>query len=68
MTKQELLDRLESIKDGLADTDNRWGIEGVIDDISVLMDDVDKTTGIDLDVSAEHNMSKMRNQFNKECD
>ena len=32
ITKQQLLDRLEAIKDGLADTDNRWGIEGVIDE------------------------------------
>jgi hypothetical protein len=45
LTKKQLLERLEAIKDGLADTDNRWGIEGVIDDISILMDDIDKEIG-----------------------
>ena len=37
MTKQEILDTLERIKDSLSDTDNRWGIEGVIDDLNNLM-------------------------------
>tara|TARA_R100000742_G_C4273706_1_gene93364 strand:- start:1215 stop:1373 length:159 start_codon:yes stop_codon:yes gene_type:complete len=40
MTQQELLKRLERIKDSLSDTDNRWGIEGTISDISDLMFDI----------------------------
>jgi len=41
MTIKELLRRLETIKDSLSDVDNRYGIEGTIDDLSILMDDVD---------------------------
>jgi len=41
MTLQEILDRLEQIKDGLSDVDNRFGIEGTIDDISNLMSDIE---------------------------
>ena len=37
MTKQELLDELERIKDGLEDQDTRWGIEGMCDDLNQLM-------------------------------
>ena len=36
MTKQEILDELERITDSLSDQDNRWGIEGVIDDLNNL--------------------------------
>ena len=41
MTIKELLRRLETIKDSLSDVDNRYGIEGTMDDLSILMDDVD---------------------------
>ena len=41
----ELLDKLERIRDGLSDTDNRWGIEGTIHAISDLMNDI-KITGV----------------------
>jgi len=41
MTIKELLERLERLKDGLSDVDNRYGIEGTMDDIALLMDDVD---------------------------
>ena len=37
MTKQELLDRLEIIKDSLSDTKNITGIEGTLTDIEDLM-------------------------------
>ncbi len=68
LTKQQLLERLTIIRDSI-DTDflNRQEIEGVTNDISNLIDDVEKTTGIDLDVSAEHDMSRRREQFNREC-
>ncbi len=36
MTKKELLDELERIKDGMLDQDNRFGIEGMCDDITKL--------------------------------
>jgi len=42
MSIQEILDRLEQIKDGLSDVDNRWGIEGTIDDIGNLMLDIEE--------------------------
>ena len=45
ITRQQILSRLERITDGLSDIENRWGIEGVIDDISILMDDIDKEVG-----------------------
>ena len=41
MTIKELLERLETIKDSLSDVDNRYGIEGTVDDLSILIDDVD---------------------------
>ena len=40
MTIKKLLERLETIKDSLSDIDNRWGIEGTIDDLTLLIDDV----------------------------
>ena len=40
MTIQELLDRIETIKDSLSDVDNRWGIEGACNDMSELMDNI----------------------------
>jgi hypothetical protein len=49
MTINELLERLETIKDGLSDVDNRYGIEGTIDDLAVLIDDVD-SFGVEEDV------------------
>ena len=67
MTIDCLKERLTIIRDSI-DTDflNRQEIEGVTNDISNLIDDVEKTTGIDLDVSAEHDWR--RRQFNRECD
>ena len=67
LTKEQLIERLTIIRDSI-DTDflNRQEIEGVTNDISNLIDDVEKTTGIDLDVSAEHDWR--RQQFNRECD
>jgi len=44
MTKQEILKELERIKDSLSDQDNRWGIEGVLDDISNLMFEINVNT------------------------
>ena len=41
MTIKELLERLETIKDSLSDVDNRYGIEGTMDDLAILIDDVD---------------------------
>ena len=41
MTIKELLKRLERIRDSLSDTENRWGIEGTVGDISELMCDID---------------------------
>jgi len=69
LTKEQLIERLTIIRDSI-DTDflNRQEIDGVTNDISNLIDDVEKTTGIDLDVSAEHDMSMRRQQFNRECD
>ena len=37
MTKQEILERLEIIKDSLSDTKNITGIEGTLTDIEDLM-------------------------------
>ena len=42
MTIQEILDELERITDSLSDIDNRWGIEGVINDLNVLQDNINK--------------------------
>ena len=52
MTVKQLLERLERIKDSLSDVDNRYGIEGTMDDLSILMDDVD-SFGVDEDVLDE---------------
>tara|TARA_Y100001963_G_scaffold118870_1_gene165702 strand:+ start:1384 stop:1548 length:165 start_codon:yes stop_codon:yes gene_type:complete len=41
MTVKQLLKRLERIKDSLADSTNRYEIEGTVDDLSLLIDDVD---------------------------
>ena len=48
MTIKELLERLETIKDSLSNADNRYGVEGTMDDLAVLIDDVD-SFGIDED-------------------
>ena len=62
MTKRELLDRLERIKDSMdMDFLNRQEIEGVTTDITKLINDIENTTSIvdiDRDVSAEHQMWK----------
>ena len=42
MTIQEILDELERITDSLSDIDNRWGIEGVVNDLNVLQDNINK--------------------------
>ena len=52
MTVKQLLERLERIKDSLSDVDNRYGIEGTMDDLSILIDDVD-SFGVDEDVLNE---------------
>ena len=54
MTINELLERLETIKDSLSDVDNRYGIEGTMDDLAILIDDVD-SFGVDEDVLDETN-------------
>lgn len=48
MTVRQLLKRLERIKDSLADSSNRYEIEGTVDDIALLIDDVD-SFGVDDD-------------------
>ena len=40
MTKQELLKRLERIRDGVLDSDTRFMVEGMCDDITNLMHDI----------------------------
>ena len=54
MTVKNLLKRLEQIKDSLSDCDGmeRYGIEGTMDDLSLLMDDVD-SFGVDEDKLAD---------------
>ena len=42
ITRQQILSRLERITDGLSDVDNRWGIEGVVNDLNVLQDNINK--------------------------
>ena len=42
MTKQELLDRLERIRDGFLDASDRHMIEGMAEDITDLMWDINK--------------------------
>ena len=54
MTVKQLLERLERIKDSLADVDNRYGIEGTIDDINQLRNELE-------------NDVKIVRQFNSEC-
>ena len=51
MTKQELLDRLERIKDSM-DTDflNRHAIEGIVDDIKKLQWQIN-VNGIEIEVN-----------------
>ena len=46
LTKQQLLERLETIRDTM-DTDfmNRYALEGIVNDINKLMSDVDKEIG-----------------------
>ena len=70
LNKYQLLDRLTTIRDSI-DTDflNRQEIEGVTKDINDLMVDINNEVNnnidIDLDVSAEHQMSKYR-ELNKD--
>ena len=46
LTKKQLLERLETIKDSMdSDFLNRYTIEGVMKDITNLMNDVDKEIG-----------------------
>jgi len=41
MNIEKLLDRLETIKDTLNDCDgNQWIVEGIADDVGILMDDI----------------------------
>ena len=72
MTVKKLLKRLEVIKDSLSDSTNRYEIEGTIDDIALLMDDVD-SFGVDEDDLNENKINygrrlddKIREQFNRE--
>ena len=44
MTRQEILDELERITDSLSDQDNRFGIEGVIDDLNNLQFEINVNT------------------------
>ena len=51
MTRQELVDRLERIKDGMdMDFLNRQEIEGIVDDITALQWEVN-TQGIKIEVN-----------------
>ena len=52
MTVRQLLKRLERIKDSLADSSNRYEIEGTVDDIALLIDDVD-SFGVDDDLDED---------------
>jgi hypothetical protein len=54
MTINELLERLETIKDSLSDVDNRYGIEGTMDDLAILIDDVD-SFGVEEDMKDGEN-------------
>jgi len=42
MTKQEIIDELERIADSLSDADNRWGIEGAVDDLNNLKFEIEE--------------------------
>ena len=46
MTKQEILDELERIKDGLQDSDGmgRFGVDGACDDLENLMFEINVNT------------------------
>ena len=44
MTKQEIIDELERIADSLSDADNRWGIEGAVDDLNNLRFEIEVST------------------------
>ena len=48
MTKKQLLSRLERIRDGVLDSDTRHMLEGMCEDISNLMWDI-QSEGIDND-------------------
>ena len=50
MTKQELLDRLERIRDGFLDAGDRHMIEGIAEDITTLMWEVN-IQGIKIEVN-----------------
>ena len=50
MTKKELLDRLERIRDGILDASDRHMIEGMCEDITTLMWDIN-TQGIKIEVN-----------------
>ena len=50
MTKQELLDRLERFRDGFLDASDRHMIEGMCEDITTLMWEVE-THGIKIEVN-----------------
>ena len=50
MTRQELLDRLESIRDGILDASEWHMIEGMCEDITTLMWEVE-TQGIKIEVN-----------------
>ena len=50
MTKQELLDRLERIRDGILDVSDRHMLEGMAEDITDLMWEVN-THGIKIEVN-----------------
>lgn len=57
MKIEKLLDRLETIKDTLKDCDgNQWMIEGVTDDIGVLMDDIN-SFGVEDDYAPKEQMN-----------
>ena len=41
MTIEELLDRIEDIKSVLENADDPHGVEGVVDELSILRDDIE---------------------------
>ena len=64
MTVKQLLKRLERIKDSV-DTDfmNRYAIEGVVNDMEVLIDDVD-SFGVDEDDLRDISIDESVHSFN----
>ncbi len=52
VTVKQLLERLERIKDSLADSSERCEMEEIVGDIALLMDDVD-SFGVDEDDLSE---------------